>query len=365
MAATEREIERLIVRLVGDGKQYEQTLRAAGTQTKKYTQDLQGRLRDAQGKFVNMQQRMALGITRTGRALGPVSAAFTRFGARVMAVGNTLGAFLAKVRAGLLKFAIYVVAPAAAIFKLGSDFEAEMSKIVGLVGVARDQVNAWSKDILRLAPQLGKAPKEMAQAMFFVTSAGARGEKAMEVLTRSAKASAAGLGETKTVADAVTSAMNAYARTGMTAARATDILTAAVREGKLEASALAPVMGRVLPMASAMGVRFEDVAGAMAVMSRTGAEANQAATSIQALMMALQKPTAEATELLKSAGLSFGDLRDMVRKPGGVIEALRLLESRFKFNDTALATLIPNVRALRCVMNVLAQDATIVDSVMS
>ena len=68
--------------------------------------------------------------------------------------------------------------------------------------------------------------------------------------------------------------MNAYKDMNLTATDATDVLTAAVREGKLEASALAGSMGNVLPTASAaLGVSFNDVGAAMAAMSRTGTDA--------------------------------------------------------------------------------------------
>jgi hypothetical protein len=76
------------------------------------------------------------------------------------------------------------------------------------------------------------------------------------------KAAAVGLGETKTIADLATSAMNAYGSDTLSASAATDILATAVREGKLEASELAGSMGGVIPIASNLGVEFHEVAGA-------------------------------------------------------------------------------------------------------
>jgi len=87
-------------------------------------------------------------------------------------------------------------------FKMQKDFEKSMSMITGLVGVAREQVQAWRADVLSMADALGKSPKELADALYFVTSAGIKGAEAMQVLEMSTKASVAGLGETKIVADA-------------------------------------------------------------------------------------------------------------------------------------------------------------------
>jgi TP901 family phage tail tape measure protein len=247
---------------------------------------------------------------------------------------------------------------------LASKFELEMSRVEGLVGIAGQQVRAWSDELTRIGPSLGKGPQELAEALFYLTSAGLRGQTAFEALEMSAKASAAGLGTTKNVADAVSSAINAYGKTGMTAAAATDVLTAAVREGKLEAASLAPVMGRVLPIASAMGVTFADVAGSIAAMSRVGASAAEASVGVQAVLMTLRKPGREAKETLASVGLSFQQLRDMVKESGGIVNVLRTLDQAFKGNDEALSAVIPNIRALRGAMNLLSQDAGVVDSVM-
>lgn len=296
-------------------------------------------LRDAEGKIKDVEKRFE---------------GFTQLGDRLTGVGK--------------KWTAYVTTPiigaGAAIFKTGMDFEENMSKIVGLVGVAQDQVDAWGKDILQLAPELGKAPRELADGLFFVTSAGFRGEEALKVLEIAAKGSASGLGDTATVADALTSAINAYGIENLDASRAADILTAAVREGKLEASALAPVLGSLLPTASAMGIGFDQVAGSLAVMSRTGLNAAEASTSLNAIMSSLIKPSEGARKALDEVGLSAGDLREMAAKePDGLIQVMRLLDEAFVDNDEALAQVIPNVRAFRGVMNVLAQDSQIVDDV--
>ena len=65
-----------------------------------------------------------------------------------------------------------------ASLKMYADFEFSMNKIVSLVGVARQQVDEWAKDVLALAPAVGKAPRELADAMYFITSAGIRGAEA-------------------------------------------------------------------------------------------------------------------------------------------------------------------------------------------
>lgn len=258
-----------------------------------------------------------------------------------------------------------VLAAGAAIFQTGADFETALDHIVGLVGIGRDQVNAWVPEIEKLGVATGKGPTELANALYFITSAGLRGQDALDALTASAKASAAGLGDTAVVANAVTSAVNAYAKSGLTAANATDVLVATVREGKTSAEDLAPVLGRIIPVAAALNISFGQVGGTLALMTRVSGDAAGAATSLGAIMSTLLKPSKEAAQTLADAGLSMQQLRQMAaQEPDGLYQALKLLDNAFGDNEEALAKVVPNVRAFRGVLSVLGQDASVVEGVL-
>jgi TP901 family phage tail tape measure protein len=137
-----------------------------------------------------------------------------------------------------------LVAAGLASVKMAFDFDKSMTQIKALVGVAGDEVDAMGQRAKQMALDTGKSATEAGDALFYITSAGLRGEEAMQVLEASLKAAAVGLGETKTIADLATSAMNAYGRDSLSASQATDILTAAVREGKLEGECLGRINGR-------------------------------------------------------------------------------------------------------------------------
>jgi hypothetical protein len=89
-------------------------------------------------------------------------------------------------------------------------FENSLVRIEGLVGVSTGQVEKFGEAVKNAASETGRGPQELADAMFFIASAGIRGSTAIDVLNASAKAAAIGLGQTKAVADAATSAVNAY-----------------------------------------------------------------------------------------------------------------------------------------------------------
>lgn len=284
-------------------------------------------------------------VTATASRMGALSASTAAASASMSKVG----------RAVTKGVTLPVVAAGAAGVAMSVDFESSMAKIEGLVGVAKDDVKAMGAQARKLGPQYGKSASEAGEALFFITSAGLRGKDAMEVLEQSLKASAIGLGDTATIADLATSAMNAYGSEVLPAAKSTDVMIAAVREGKLEASELAGAMGQTLPIASNMGVSFDQVGAAFAAMSRTGTGASQAATQLRGILSALKKPTKQANDTLAAYGMSAQGLRDKIRKDG-LLPVLKQLTGAFGDNEEAQAMVFGNVRALTGVMDLMGAN---------
>ena len=251
-----------------------------------------------------------------------------------------------------------------AMLTAASETEASFKRIETLVGLSREQVQGFEKDVNSLSRETGQSTKQLADALFTVTSAGARGADAMQILERASKASAAGLGETKTIAQAVTAVMQAYGGDTIDAARATDILTATVREGNLEASALAPAIGRVLPLASQLGVGFEEVGASVATFTRLGISSEEAIVGLRGVMSALVNENEAGKESLAAVGTSFAQLRKEVKEKG-LQEMLAGLVKKFEGNETALKTVIPEIRGLTAVLGTAGAQGEAYDEILN
>lgn len=249
-----------------------------------------------------------------------------------------------------------LVAIGTAAGKMALDFDRSMTHISALVGESEQQVKAWSDQLIDMGPKLGRGPKELADALYFVTSSGIEAGKAMSVVEASAKAASSGLGQTQVIADAVTSAMNAYAKSGLEAGDATGILVAAVREGKGEASELAQSMGRVTPVAAQLGVEFHEVAAAMAAQSLVGFDAAESATNLSGILSAFLKPTKQAADTLATFGLSAEGVRQSLAEDG-LLATLTMLSDTIGDDDEALAAIFPNVRAFRGMLTLVGENA--------
>jgi TP901 family phage tail tape measure protein len=279
-------------------------------------------------------------ITNT-KALGTAQSKFAKFGGAIAGIAAASTAAIAGI--------------GAAAVKMSAEFETNFAKIQGLVGVAAEDLGVLEDAAKRLGPQFGKSANEAADALFFITSAGLRGADAVNVLEASLKGAAIGLGDTKTIADLATSAVNAYGAANLDGTKAVDILAEAVREGKLEPAELAGSMGQVLPVASAMGVGFDEVGAAMAAMSRTGTDASSAATQLRGIMNALIKPTKEAEDTLAGLGLSAEGLREQMGTEG-LLPTLETLTTAFDGNIEATASVFGNVRALTGVLDLMGSN---------
>jgi TP901 family phage tail tape measure protein len=303
-------------------------------------------------QFLSGMAQVDASVKATSARMSGLTATVASGSAKMSAIGSTL----------TRRLTLPLLAIGGASVAMSSKFETSMAKIEGLVGVAGRDVDKMAKEVRRLGPAYGKSANEAAEAMFFITSAGLRGADAQSVLEQSLKGSAIGLGDTAVVADLATSAMNAYGSSVLPASKATDVMTAAVREGKLEAGELSGSMGRVLPLASAMGVSFDQVGAAFAALSRTGTGAAEAATQIRGILASIQKPTKQASDELAKYGLSAGDLRKQIKEKG-LLSTLQTLTTTFGDNEEAQTKVFGNIRALSGVMDLMGANAATTEKI--
>lgn len=229
------------------------------------------------------------------------------------------------------------------------EYEKTMVKIEVLTGAQPELVHEWGDALKDLAGEVGKAPQELAEALYFVASAGQTGANALDIVKKSAQASMIGMGETADVAKATTAIMNAYSSSHLDAGHAMDVLIATVREGGAEASEYAGVIGRVAGVAANFGITIEEVGAFMATFTRVIPSAAEAATSLRQTILNLMAPSDQTKEALRQLGMSAEGLRISIREKG-LMATLQDLIKAADGNVEVLDALIPNVRALAGVM---------------
>lgn len=285
-------------------------------------------------------------------AMAGTAAKASTLGTRMYSAGSKLQA----VGFAASKLTLPLAVAGGASIKMAIDFEESLSKMERLAGVGHSTVVKWQKQILELAPKVAQSPIELSEALYFLASSGIPTAKAMGVLEVSAKASAAGLGDVEAVADGLSSVLNVYGFENISAAKAADILTEAVKLGKGEADEYTKVIGRITPVANQLKIPFNDVAAAMAAATNKGLSVSEAATGIRQAMIALEKPTKAGAKILAEAGTSMEEIRQIAAEKG-LLPALQRLKEVSGGNVETFGKLFPNVRGLNAAL-MLTDDTT-------
>lgn len=257
----------------------------------------------------------------------------------------------------------------AAIGKLTLGFEDSFTRIAALSNASTADIEQWKGQVLSLAGETAQAPQELADALFFLSSAGLEAAQIMPALKASAEGAAVGLGSVSDVANITASAMNAYAESGLTAAQVTDTLVAAVREGRAEPDEFATALGRILPIASQADVSFQDVTASLASLSNIGLDVNEGVTAMRGVLQAIVAPGTQAAQALEQIGLTAQDMLDAIDERG-LFGALQMLDQAARDNTSTqaeyigvLRKVVPNVRALTGVLGLTGQEAAKVEAV--
>lgn len=293
----------------------------------------------AKKRIANVNVRVGVDLRPLERGLKVAQTKLKRFGSSMKSIGGGI------TRNFTMPFAL----AGGAGIKLATDLSSSFAKIENLVGITGQTLQDFKQGVLDVSRATGQSQADLADALFVITSAGIRGAEAIDVLTMSAKASEIGLGETKEVARGLTGVLQAYAKDGLTAASATDILTSIVREGNLEASDLAPTLGRIVGIAAQLGISFEELGANIATFTRLGVPTEEAVVGLRGVMTTFLQPTTEAAQILDQFGYTAADLRKKLGTQGLQATLAELLTA-FEGNDDALASVFGNVRALSNVL---------------
>jgi hypothetical protein len=171
--------------------------------------------------------------------------------------------------------------------KAAADYQQALLKVQALTGMTAQATQQMSEQILQMAPQVGEAPVDLANALYFVSSAGFRGADALNIMRLSAEAAATGNFDATVAADALTSALNSFGLKGNDAGNMMDILTQTVTQGKMEWSEFAPVVGQLATAARSAGISMQEAGAALATFTQKNHQTQKDTTYLSMLFLQL------------------------------------------------------------------------------
>src|SRR4030042_390192 len=186
--------------------------------------------------------------------------------------------------------------------KVGREFEKQWANATTQINRSGGAMDSRKRELLSLPPTLGSAT-DLAHGMYEVISAGIPAGKAIKFLGESAKAAKAGFTDSFTAIDALTTVINAYGLSAEDATRISDMMFESVKRGKQTYEEMAGALGTVVPIASQVGMGFDQVAAAMATLTRQGIDANTATVQLRQILVSVLNPSKEAEKMAAALGL--------------------------------------------------------------
>lgn len=184
-----------------------------------------------------------------------------------------------------------ITAMAGYAVKVGSDFEAGMSKVSAISGAAGADFEKLSDKAKEMGAKTKFSATEAASAFEYMAMAGWKTEDMLSGIEGVMDLAAASGESLAVTSDIVTDALTAFGLSAKESGHFADVLAAASSNANTNVSMMGETFKYVAPVAGALGFSAEDTAVAIGLMANSGIKAGQAGTSLRSIMTRLAKPT--------------------------------------------------------------------------
>lgn len=225
--------------------------------------------------------------------------------------GGGGGGSLASAQAGFTKLATVSAAATATIaggialaVNASIDFEKQISAIGAVSGATADQMDQLRKKALQLGSDTAFSASEAGLAMEELVKAGLSVEDVLNGAADATVALAAAGGIALPEAAAIASnAMNQFKLSAQDLPHIADLIAGAANASAISVSDFGISMAQAGAVAKLVGVSFEDMAVAIALMGNAGIKGSDAGTSLKTMLTNLQPQTKKQIDLMKKLGI--------------------------------------------------------------
>ena len=269
----------IVVRLVGDSSRLEQSLTRAERRMDTF----------------NRRVRRGMAIAGKGLALAGIAAT-------TLAIGKSITVF--------------------------ASYEKQMSKVKAVSGATMQEFKALEQVTKQLGRTTQFTATEAAEALTFMSMAGMQAADQISALPSVLSLAAATNAELGESADIVTNVMSGFNIEAAHLNTAVDTMVATLTNSNTNIQEMGEAFKYVGPIASGLGVPFQDTAAAIGVLGDNGIKASMAGTALRRAMLQLVDPPVSAQKGLAKLGLTVGDLKDGPNQLKPLTEVFSILQER-------------------------------------
>ena len=246
-----------------------------------------------------------------------------------------------------------------AAVKAAAEYETQLANVSTLLTGTEAEVAARTAEIgnqvLEVSNRTGVATADLTDGMYQVVSAFGDSADAASILETAAKSAAAGNATTTDSINLLSAVTKGYGDTSAEAVqKAADLSFATVRLGQTSFPELAAGMGKVIPLASTLGVEQEQLFGAMSTLTGVTGSTAEVVTQLKATMQGFLSPSKNMAAALESMGYESGQA---LLESKGLQGSLEALKGAVGGNELAFAGLFSSVEAQTAVLAMAGTQA--------
>lgn len=178
---------------------------------------------------------------------------------------------------------------ASGAYEMARDFEQAMKEVATISDAVQKDFDGISQSVFNLSKITPDGPEKLAKAYYQIVSAGYDGEKGIKLLEVSAKSAVAGVTDTITSADGITTILNSFNIEVEKSEEVADALFNTVKLGKTTFGELSSNISQVGPIAASSNIPLNEVLATVASLTKQGVPTAQAMTQIRAAIVGLNE----------------------------------------------------------------------------
>lgn len=269
------------------------------------------------------------------------------------AVGKAAAAGFAAATTAAVAFSTAAVTAAAG-------YQKELSNVQTLLTGTDEEIAARtasiSSDVLSISDKTGVATSNLTDGMYQVISAFGDVDDASSILETAAKSAAAGNATTTDSVNLLSAVTKGYGDISAEAVqKAADLSFATVRLGQTSFPELASSIGKVVPLASALGVQQEELYGTFATLTGVTGSTAEVATQYKSVLSGLMSPSKSMDAALSKIGYSTADAAIKSLGFQGTLEALM---GTVGGDTQAMAKLFSSVEAQTAILALCGEQSS-------
>ena len=198
-----------------------------------------------------------------------------------------------------------VVKPFSAVIAEGRSFSDKMANVLAVSKLTTKQFKELSDEAKRIGKTTAFSASEAAGAMTELAKAGFSADKILRTTAEAMKLAGATSTDLSTAAGVLAVQYGLFEKQGVSAEKMVNLMVKTANASVQSFGDLSEALKTASPIASTLGISFEEVTAMIGVMAEQGFKGEQAGVAIRAMLSRLIKPSGEAAAAIERLGIDL------------------------------------------------------------